>query len=373
MSYVDESSATGPRGSFGALRQVPTGAVRLAGYHNHNFVVHAPVGLYERRGRGGDARAAKYRFPIPGARKFDWFPWGGEEELLNCLNSLENWRGRVPRVLERPAGYSVHSFAEGVSLGSLRSPGEPVRRSHLAQITGLFALMAEIPGDLLPRCPDGWPDDGDSHAFFRRHVQFARDVFEESVPDYFPLFSRLGVRKEALDAFADTVPRLSRRPFVLLHGDLHRENMVVRPSGELFFIDWELAMRGDPVYDLATHLRLMRYPREQEAEVIRGWYEALARLEPSGSLVAGMSPGGGPDLRTYLAFKRLQAVHTDTVRSAVLLDRGGTSVRDAALTVCRVLREAREPLRLETCPTPGRVEAHLRDWLLTEGRGPALP
>jgi aminoglycoside phosphotransferase (APT) family kinase protein len=58
---------------------------------------------------------------------------------------------------------------------------------------------------------------------------------------------------------------LHPRPFRLLHTDLHRKNMIVS-RGRTYFLDWELALWGDPVYDLAVHLHKMGCsPSEYEA------------------------------------------------------------------------------------------------------------
>lgn len=74
------------------------------------------------------------------------------------------------------------------------------------------------------------------------------------------------------------------RTSVLLHGDLNPWNLVRAESGgRLTMIDWELAMIGDPLYDLVRHLHLTptrveirqrmfaRWARELLPEYTKGW------------------------------------------------------------------------------------------------------
>jgi thiamine kinase-like enzyme len=58
---------------------------------------------------------------------------------------------------------------------------------------------------------------------------------------------------------------LTPRPFRLVHADVHRKNI----------LDGELALLGDPVYDLAVHLHEMGYLPEEERRAVAGWAEAL--------------------------------------------------------------------------------------------------
>lgn len=331
--------------------RVPVGAVRLAGHHNRNFIVPVSADAWE-----------KYRYPIAGARRFDWFAWADENEVLRCLARVPGWSALVPRVLRSGHGtdaepYSVHTYVDGDSLEKACPAGQEVPGEYLDQIVELFRMMAGMPLRILPANPAGWPADGDSGGFFAACVDVAQKVFEGHLGVYGMLFDELGVVKDALLLHAERSPAPRPRPFILLHGDLHRENIIVRRhSGKLFFIDWELAMRGDPVYDLATHLRLMRYPKVQADSAAERWSQALRAVDEG--LVAGWSR----DLRTYLGFKRIQAVHTDTVRIAVLVERGRLSPERAAGRLLKVLREARPYLGMARLPERRRIVAALTEW-----------
>ncbi|MCO6746501.1 aminoglycoside phosphotransferase family protein, partial [Streptomyces sp. CHA1] len=82
---------------------------------------------------------------------------------------------------------------------------------------------------------------------------------------------------------AGRTPVMARRPYSLLHADLHRDNVIVSYGGSLplICVDWELATYGDPLHDLATHLVRMRYPEHQWPEVIAAWEEAMRGIRPA--------------------------------------------------------------------------------------------
>ena len=47
---------------------------------------------------------------------------------------------------------------------------------------------------------------------------------------------------------------------------------MILARGRTYFLDWELALWGDPVYDLAVHLHKMGYSPQEYAAVQAGLY-----------------------------------------------------------------------------------------------------
>jgi aminoglycoside phosphotransferase (APT) family kinase protein len=286
----------------------------LHGYHHETYVVPLPSS------GAGDVPPGvrwKCREPRPGLLWFDRRCFASEEELLRAL------KGRiasVPEVIE-VLGTRLQRFVEGRTLGELCPAGQPVPPVLLRQIVELFRQLAGVAPKDLPverTCtPEDRAADGDTETFLMRLVDFAETrVYQHNQERFGKLFQDLGVRVEAFDHLREHVRGLRPRPFCLLHADLHRENFVVDAERRLWTIDWELAMFGDPLYDLATHLYLMRYPPRQEAWLKEQWCAAVESARPGGS------HGWRRDLERLLDFKRAQSVFTDVIRVALSLVPG---------------------------------------------------
>ncbi|MFH8978319.1 phosphotransferase [Streptomyces sp. NPDC017890] len=316
----------------------------LQGYHHETYVLWPP----------GGPGPVKLREPRSTSLWFDRRCFRSEEELLRGLKGRID---RVPDVIDIE-GMGLQTFIEGRTLGAHRWWwGRRVPDAVFEQIVAVFRQTVPITAgtlDVERRCsPRDAPEDGDTGGFLKRLVVFIEEqVYAANRAEFGGLYEALGVREESLVRLEKSVAGLTGRPFCLLHADLHRENFILDPRGGLWTIDWELAMVGDPLYDLATHLYLMRYPVDQEYRMIREWCEAVEAIRP------GSSRGWKRDLRLLTDFKRAQSVYTDTVRAAMSL-HDETGFRWAALPrvagkLQDVLTAAAGPLGLEY--VPGRRE-----------------
>ncbi|MFF1699555.1 phosphotransferase [Streptomyces sp. NPDC058257] len=100
----------------------------------------------------------------------------------------------------------------------------------------------------------------------------------------------------------DTTPR----PSVLLHGDLNPWNLVRSgPGGRLTMIDWELAMIGDPLYDLVRHLHLTPTRVEIRQRLFARW----ARVLPP-----EYTKGWEQDWRVYRWIELVRSAYVDLDR-----------------------------------------------------------
>ncbi|MFF4401899.1 phosphotransferase family protein [Streptomyces sp. NPDC001480] len=221
----------------------------------------------------------------------------------------------------------MQRFIEGKTLGELLGAGCAVPPDILGQIIGMFRQMVEVPPESLSadRCCIS--------EHLRKHVS-----------------------------------GLKERPFSLLHADLHRENLIVDDDRRLWTIDWELAVIGDPLYDVATHLHLMRYPDGQARAVARQWADTVERVRP------GSANGWRHDLPLLLGYKRAQSLITDVVRVAQSLgacpERHWWLFAKAALKLRRVLTEAALWLGLESVPGSRQIATALVRWQHDHGRSP---
>lgn len=291
--------------------------------------------------------------------------WENEADLLGALKDL---LPHVPRYLARTATATVLSYVEGTSLSRLCPDGKPVDALHIADLAQLLAQTTSVRREALPPLPSCWPrDDEDSQGYLRTLMELAdRQIRQPSWSVYGGLFMALGIREDVLVHLAEYVPAMTRRPYSLLHGDLHRDNVVVTEHDggpRLIAVDWELATYGDPIHDLATHLVRMRYPEFQQKSVIAAWSEAVGSVKPAAA------HGLDEDLPHYIAFEQAQSVFPDIIRAAKSLEEGlyqGRSadelLDEAVGAALRALEAGAEPLGLHEVPSAATVGDVLHRW-----------
>lgn len=294
---------------------------------------------------------------------FDRRCFQSEEELLGALAKLDITQ--VPEVVA-VGGVGFQVFIEGRTLGSHHRSGRPVPGAVAQQILQRFRETIAITPEMLSvqrRCMfEDRPDDGHSAGFLERLIVFTEEqVYRKNQERFGELFRALGVGDESFSRLRDHVSGLADRPFCLLHADLHRENFILDPQGGLWTIDWELAMFGDPLYDLATHLHLMRYPQYQAERMAEQWCEVAEHTR------TGSSKGWAEDLPLILDYKRAQSLFTDVIRMAMSLRDGSeptwAPVFRTAGKLRKILIAAAQPLGLTEVPGQWEIRAALDRWL----------
>ncbi|WP_405767761.1 phosphotransferase [Actinacidiphila glaucinigra] len=295
--------------------------------------------------------------------------WHDESELLGRLGAAMSGDGlaahlvEIPRVLYDGGDRgSLHSYPEGVPLSSRFPRGEWVDARHVTVIMRFVAALAAMGSGPIPRLPADWPADGDSDGFLRDRVEFARTALAEAnEEEYGELLERLGIPDDAMKRFGERLPDLTRRPFSLIHTDLHRDNILIRDDGGLVVIDWEHAMFGDPLYEVATHLCRMRYPEAQEAGVQVCWESQMARYGCESG-----TRGWTEDLPHYLAYEKAQSVYPDVMR-ALRAYEDSRHNRDEVLrrvseNLVRTLARAQGPLMSKQVPERDYIARTLQEF-----------
>lgn len=337
----------------------------IEGHHHETYVIPLPPEVAEVLGVDGTVRW-KCREPKPGLLWFDRRCFASEERLLGELRGRV---GSVPELVE-VEGVPLQRFVEGATLGTRYGSEGWLPREVVGQLLRLFTeLVAIRPADLdLERTcdPADRPREGDTAGFLRGLIRFVETrVYQDNEPEYGDLFEVLGVTAGSLRRLRDRAEGLRERPFCLLHGDLHRENLVLDARGTLWTIDWELAIAGDPLYDLATHLHLAGYPDRQAVAVAGEWAHRVERARP------GASRGWRHDLRLLLAFKEAQSVFTDVIRGALTVHGpvSGTGsgaerarLEETAGRLHRVMLRGAGPLGLGSVPEPWQIADALQAW-----------
>ncbi|MFD0311066.1 aminoglycoside phosphotransferase family protein [Streptomyces sp. NPDC127119] len=331
----------------------------VSGHHNTNRIAHLRQPLAFLLGAESGKVLAKFRTPLPAVEVVPRI-WPCESEVLRAVAAH---LGEVPSCLADFDTWSLHGYLDGRALAD-ENPGGQLGSARLLELAEFFARLAGVPVGELPPLPEDWPDEGDSRGFLAWLARFAEQKVHQSNRSRFGgLFDAVGVPVDAMDRFMRSVPKLTGRPFSLLHTDVHRANVVVvsdSEGGHLSVIDWELALYGDPLHDLATHLVRMNYDKPEQDLMTLMWTDAMRRAG-HGDMTDGMDA----DLPVYLGFEYAQSVFPDVMRAALALPGrlGQRDLAEAAERMSRALRRAREPLGLtDDAPDVRDVGAALREW-----------
>ncbi|MFJ6086555.1 phosphotransferase [Streptomyces sp. NPDC092369] len=328
------------------------------GFHNQNHVLPLTQSVARLVARAPGTSV------IARVRRADALPvvirtWQNEAEILRAIKGV---LPNVPECLFEGDGFAIHSYVEGEPLSNICGNGKPLDTLFIKALASLLAETAQVRSRALPTLPAGWPSDHtDSRGFLQTLAHEAdRQIRRPNWHDFGGLFAALGIPEDALLRLTDRVPAMVRRPYSLLHADLHRDN-VIRSYGDdhsLICVDWELATYGDPLHDLATHLVRMQYPEHQWGEVVDAWADAMRQVRPAA--VNGVAK----DLRHYVSFERAQSVYPDVMRAARSLEGSADHKHlDAAMeSIRRALEVAAEPLRLSNIPSERQIKQILLRW-----------
>ncbi|WP_328977115.1 aminoglycoside phosphotransferase family protein [Streptomyces canus] len=336
------------------------------GHHNQNRVAPVPEAAADRL-RVTPGTLVMVRTPRDDTLPVVVRTWPDEGKVLEALADLVP---NTPKLLARSGASLVCSYTEGVSLATVSPVGTKVEARVIRELTERMARLTSVNPDVLPSRPDGMPlEEDDSQAYLQwLALQVEEQVKQPNWTVFGPLFESLNVPHDVMLDYAGRVPKLSRRPYTLLHLDLHRDNVIIPFAGEqLVCVDWELAGYGDPVHDLAVHLVRMRYPRRQWLHVATVWARHVRQV---GNPMAAY--GMFRDLRHYVAFEQAQSVFPDVMRAAQSLgdrfDQRDLSM--AAAKIHRALRVGARPLRLLGVPDQEEIRAVLSSWRISRGGRP---
>ncbi|WP_308117735.1 aminoglycoside phosphotransferase family protein, partial [Streptomyces anatolicus] len=331
----------------------------MAGHHNINYVVPLGWSLALLLCTMPFRARVKCRMPRETVEVVPRI-WPSETDLLRVVSRRLK---EAPRCFRDFGDWSLHSYRAGQALSEIQPEG-PVGEAMMRSLAGFFAKTAAVPEEELPPRPAGWPESGQSQEFLDWLIDFTEtQVHRPNRWRFGDLFTAVGLRPDVMTAFRGAPDRrsLTPRPFGLLHTDVHRGNIIVGRR-QVAVIDWELAMYGDPLHDLATHLVRMEYEKDEQTRMKELWTGAMV-----GAGHRDMAEGIAADLPVYLDFEYAQSVFPDIMRAALGLtalpgEPDNADYALAAARACRALRRAAEPLKLDEVPDARCAERALRDW-----------
>ncbi|MFE3228977.1 phosphotransferase [Nocardia sp. NPDC059228] len=281
-------------------REALTRTDSAAGYYNHNVRIETPSG------------PVNVRIPVAGADLMDLRLWP-EVQVLRAIEPFVSAAPRVRWESTDPA-YQIQDHIDGELLDHIAPRGQTVPPCVPRDVAQLFAELRTIPRELMPAPPRPLSDD--PFTFASQLSDVTRRVFRENYDRFGPLYRKLDVPEDPFATIETGWRTLESRPFRPVHADVHRKNMIIRDRREVVFLDWELALYGDPVYDVASHLHKMGYQPDEYTTFLRLW----ATAEPEAS-----TGNWEADLQTYLNHERIKSVIVDSVRYAKVLAEGNRS------------------------------------------------
>ncbi|MGH3885785.1 MAG: aminoglycoside phosphotransferase family protein [Pseudonocardiaceae bacterium] len=312
-----------------------------AGYYNNNVHVDTPTG------------PVNVRIPIHGADIMDLRLWR-EEEILPAVAPYIQHAPRLLHTSDEPR-YQVHEFIDGPVLNTIAPRGVRVPTHVPADVVQLLTELTTIPGEKLPAIPADWPHGDDTITFAWRLSGLTKRVYATYRDQYALQYQVFGFPVDPLVPIEAAWPSLTRRPLVCVHSDIHRKNMIIKDRAS-YFLDWELALWGDPVYDLAVHFHKMGYNPAERDQVLHLWQAAL-RPE--------YTAGWEHDLDVYLAHEQIKSAIVDTVRySQAFIDPTYSPEPEHVLVdkLTVKLNNAYQRWGIIDRVDAAVVEARLRDW-----------
>jgi aminoglycoside phosphotransferase (APT) family kinase protein len=269
-------------------------------------------GFYNRNIRVADHKMVlNVRIPLADSDQMDQRQWP-EPSILTAIAPYISAAPRLYYHCTQPA-YQIQEYIEGTPLHQLAPRGHEVPDHVPADVARLFAQLRQIPSHALPHVTGGLDDD--PHRFARRLWDTTRQIYLARRDEYGPLFNRLRIPRDPFAPLDGIWKTLRSRPFRLIHCDLSRRNMIIRDRSTVF-LDWELALYGDPLADVATHLHKMGYTPDEQQRFLAEWQTA----EP-----AAATEDWEHDLQTYLAHERIKSAVIDSIRFATVIAEGNRS------------------------------------------------
>ena len=138
------------------------------------------------------------------------------------------------------------------------------------------------------------------------------------------------------------------RRSVLLHGDLNPWNLIRREDGTLTLIDWEMAIVGDPLYDLVRHLHLTPTRPEIRDRMFKRWSQRLPE---------DCTKGWHDDWQVYRWVEIVRSAYVDLDRLVTGDSLDAPNVRRAVDEYAMTLKQATAALGLKDRKTTNRYLA----------------
>ncbi|WP_329385916.1 aminoglycoside phosphotransferase family protein [Streptomyces sp. NBC_01716] len=288
-----------------------------------------------RAGRDGETVVVRRRLDGGNRRERGFLD---EHRVLQALESVRP-RVRAPEVLARGTSggddrFVIHSYVGPV--GGAHPPEHPADGLSLREADDLvdqLCALTDVPTHGLG------PDvaHGDFYQWLSgRLIDMVAGLPRESLRRAAVLGLPNANRLRELLTHTFVAPRKR----VLLHGDLNPWNLIRNEKRDsLTIIDWEMAVVGDPLYDLVRHLHLTPHGPQTRERMFRRWY---------GKLDSQYTKGWEEDWRFYRWMEIVRSAYIDLDRLLTGESLDTPNVRRAVDSYSLTLSGATASLGLRT-------------------------
>jgi aminoglycoside phosphotransferase (APT) family kinase protein len=226
-----------------------------------------------------------------------------ESALLQRLQSTEI---PAPKVLWASNGspyFQVHKYINGTPMWDRWPRGVAVPDHFIADSVRVMKILETVePPASAPPAP--WAQVSNCRDFLLAFIGWQKNVFSLCMRNFSEFYQWINMPDDPFAKFQNAARSLQARKLRLCHGDMQRLNCIIY-NGETAFLDWELALLADPLWDIATHLHRMRYSPEEE---VRFLAEAQTVLEHTTADTLTT------DLDILFAFECVKSVTNDAYR-----------------------------------------------------------
>lgn len=287
---ADASIPVMPRRQALDLLDAASDYPRLAGWYHDNALVtkvdHSFIIRTERWTADFD----------PEPRQFS------EDSVLRALAAHEIPGPRLRHTSSRPR-FMVLDYLPGTPVSECSYPVDELHRA----VAGLFRALGNVDRGALNLLPAGRRFAARSYrssAGFHRHlVAWLDHVYGVSGHRTHAILGLFGIAESPFSGLRQRP--VARRQLRLCHGDFNPSNCLW--DGTSFrAIDWELALWGDPAWDIACYLHRFSFDRSVEAEALDFLLETQHVRTANAAFVQ--------DVITYRRIEMLRSVVIDAAR-----------------------------------------------------------
>lgn len=275
---------------LGVYEKAVAGGRVLSGFYNRNY-------LYAL-----DDRVVIVRVPVHNRDTLEPRMFA-ESDVLQRLQGTEI---SAPKVLWVSGGnphFQVHEYISGTPMWDGWPRGVAVPTHFIANAVRAMQLLETVDPPAYAS-PAPWAQISNSHDFLLAFVRWQRNVFSSCMNSFSEFYQWINMPDDPFARFEAVAGSLQARKLRLCHGDMQRLNCIIL-DGKTAFLDWELALIADPLWDIATHLHRMRYLPDEESRFLTEARAALHHITAD-TLSA--------DLKKFYAFESVKSVTNDAYR-----------------------------------------------------------